>query len=142
LTFKKLSFAKKKVKALLFLRVQSGLKFSLQGLSLSGCEDETGNEQLRKSLHAAYPTLSRAYHVCSDTVGAVASAFEHGGLVIIAGTGSNTLLLNPDGTEGRCGGWGYMLGDEGSGKWKLRKNSKGENLIFTNHHFFVRILEN
>ncbi|XP_059471030.1 N-acetyl-D-glucosamine kinase [Neocloeon triangulifer] len=94
------------------------------GLSLSGCEDHEGNERLREGLHEAYPDLSRAYHVCSDTVGAVASALEHGGLVIIAGTGSNALLLNPDGSEGRCGGWGYILGDEGSGYWISHKAIK------------------
>jgi len=88
----------------------------VQGLSLSGCEDDSGNEKMRTGLLTTYPSLSKAYHVCSDTVGAVASALEHGGLVIIAGTGSNALLLNPDGSEGRCGGWGYMLGDEGSGR--------------------------
>ncbi|CAB3369440.1 Hypothetical predicted protein [Cloeon dipterum] len=94
------------------------------GLSLSGCEDDLGNAQLRDGLQEAYPNLSKVYHVCSDTVGAVATALEHGGLVIIAGTGSNTLLLNPDGSEGRCGGWGYMLGDEGSGYWISHKAIK------------------
>lgn len=90
--------------------------FSLKGLSLSGCETEETNQELVQGLRADYPNLSENYAIGSDTEGSVATTSNRGGITCIAGTGSNTLLINPDGTRVQCGGWGYLLGDEGSGK--------------------------
>jgi N-acetylglucosamine kinase-like BadF-type ATPase len=39
------------------------------------------------------------------------------GVVIIAGTGSISYGRNAAGQAARAGGWGYVLGDEGSGYW-------------------------
>ncbi|QDU20877.1 N-acetylglucosamine kinase [Urbifossiella limnaea] len=39
---------------------------------------------------------------------------EGWGLAVIAGTGSIAFTLDRDGNDGRAGGWGYLLGDEGS----------------------------
>jgi len=37
------------------------------------------------------------------------------GVALISGTGSSAYGRNADGRAKRCGGWGYLLGDEGSG---------------------------
>ncbi|MBN8503684.1 MAG: ATPase [Burkholderiales bacterium] len=39
------------------------------------------------------------------------------GALLIAGTGSIAMALWPDGRRSRVGGWGWRLGDEGSGAW-------------------------
>jgi N-acetylglucosamine kinase-like BadF-type ATPase len=43
------------------------------------------------------------------------------GVAVIAGTGSAAWGVNADGEEARAGGWGYLLGDEGSGYWLGRE---------------------
>jgi len=84
------------------------------GLSLSGCEVAETMEQLRLRMLELHPNLTSSCAVASDTVGTLLTASGAGGMVLIAGTGSNSLLVNPDGTVERCGGWGHMIGDEGS----------------------------
>src|SRR6185295_15070940 len=39
------------------------------------------------------------------------------GVVLIAGTGSIAYGRNEEGEEDRAGGWGYLIGDEGSAVW-------------------------
>lgn len=45
---------------------------------------------------------------------------EGAGVVIVAGTGSIAYGCDDDGYAARAGGWGYVLGDEGSGYWMGR----------------------
>ena len=37
------------------------------------------------------------------------------GVIVISGTGAIVYGINPDGKDARASGWGYLLGDEGSG---------------------------
>jgi glucosamine kinase len=56
--------------------------------------------------------------VVNDVVGAWATATDGGpGVAAIAGTGSNVFGVGPGGRSWRTGGWGHLLGDEGSGYW-------------------------
>src|SRR5260370_914390 len=47
----------------------------------------------------------------------VAGAQDAPGIVIVSGTGSIAYGRNANGEAARAGGWGHMIGDEGSGYW-------------------------
>lgn len=85
-------------------------------MNLSGCEEPNSNAKLAETLKELYPEASKDYTVGSDTLGSVKTGLPYGGIVLISGTGSNALLVNPDGSTYGCGGWGHMISDEGSGE--------------------------
>jgi glucosamine kinase len=61
---------------------------------------------------------SQEWIVVGDVVGAWATATAaRPGVGAISGTGSNVFGVGRDGRAWRAGGWGHLLGDEGSGYW-------------------------
>jgi N-acetylglucosamine kinase-like BadF-type ATPase len=60
---------------------------------------------------------SRVVVVNDALIALVAGARDEPGIVIIAGTGSIVYGRNAQGAAARAGGWGHMIGDEGSGYW-------------------------
>jgi N-acetylglucosamine kinase-like BadF-type ATPase len=60
---------------------------------------------------------SRVLVVNDALIALVAGARDAPGIVIIAGTGSIVYGRNLSGQAARAGGWGHMVGDEGSGYW-------------------------
>jgi glucosamine kinase len=62
--------------------------------------------------------LHESWIVVNDVVGAWATATRGGpGVGVISGTGSNVFGVAPGGKAWRAGGWGHLVGDEGSGYW-------------------------
>ena len=56
--------------------------------------------------------------VGDDTQAALLGAFGgEPGIVVLSGTGNNALGRDAQGTMARAGGYGFLLGDEGSGYW-------------------------
>lgn len=55
------------------------------------------------------------------------------GIAVIAGTGSAAWGCDTQGREARFGGWGYLLGDEGSGYW-LGREAVRHSLQRMNEH--------
>src|SRR5579871_1150633 len=60
---------------------------------------------------------TRVLVVNDALIALVAGAGDAPGIVIIAGTGSIVYGRNGAGEAARAGGWGHMIGDEGSGYW-------------------------
>ena len=74
--------------------------------------------------HAVAPhvRLAETFRAVHDAEAAHAGAFDGGpGIALIAGTGSVALGIDSNGRRVRCGGWGYLFGDEGSAFWIARE---------------------
>jgi glucosamine kinase len=83
-----------------------------------------GREQARQALWQALVSRDIAGDIVVHTDFGIAldDAFGDGpGVLLIAGTGSAAFGRSPAGTTGRCGGWGPVIGDEGSGTWIGRR---------------------
>ncbi|WP_159617546.1 N-acetylglucosamine kinase [Arthrobacter zhaoguopingii] len=65
--------------------------------------------------------LGAVIDVVHDTRLILAAGGAATGIAVIAGTGSAAWGITADGREARSGGWGYLLGDEGSGYWLTRE---------------------
>ncbi|MDP9177735.1 MAG: hypothetical protein M3O61_08650 [Gemmatimonadota bacterium] len=86
-----------------------------------------GRDEQRRDLEHELNRLGVADEVVVDSDAAIAlvDAFGEGpGIIILAGTGSIAYARGVSGEHARCGGWGPVFGDEGSGGW-LGKRALG-----------------
>jgi N-acetylglucosamine kinase-like BadF-type ATPase len=83
-------------------------------LSLAGAGRASEQDQMAK--WAESRSLATKIVVTDDCEPILAAAGEGlSKVALIAGTGSLCVGRTPDGRRARAGGWGYLLGDEGSG---------------------------
>ncbi|MEO6280746.1 BadF/BadG/BcrA/BcrD ATPase family protein [Roseateles sp.] len=83
------------------------------GLGLSG----TGVPAQLQAFVAADPGVARFSLVTDGLAGLLGAHGGRPGALLISGTGSVAEALLEDGTRRMTGGWGWQIGDEGSGAW-------------------------
>lgn len=85
-------------------------------LGIAGVGQPGGEQLIRDMLRRL--GQRQAVRVVNDALVALVAGAPSGiGIVIVAGTGSIAYGVDPEGHEARAGGWGYLLGDEGSAFW-------------------------
>ena len=86
-------------------------------LSCAGGDRETERARGEEILTRLAPPGAKLL-VTHDAIAALYAGNPTGcGVVLIAGTGSIAYGRNEEGEEDRAGGWGYLIGDEGSAVW-------------------------
>lgn len=88
----------------------------------AGAEVPAASARLRALIESQLPGCRAT--VVHDTRLVLAAAGLDAGIVLIAGTGSVAYARSADGREARRGGWGWMVGDEGSAVWVTREAAR------------------
>ena len=106
--------------------MQAGLdaaEVAAVGVGIAGAAPEHSADWLRATLADVLP---RARQVIASDV-EIALVGAHGqrlGILVLSGTGSCAYGVNAAGESLLVGGWGYLIGDEGSGWWLGRQALK------------------
>jgi N-acetylglucosamine kinase-like BadF-type ATPase len=85
-------------------------------VGMAGVDREDEGATIREIVGRISPA-SRVVVANDALIALVAGAHDAPGIVVIAGTGSIVYGRNSRGEAARAGGWGHILGDEGSGYW-------------------------
>lgn len=94
----------------------SGQDVTCAVLALAGIHTPQDQKLFRQELNYLDPPSG--FYIQNDVVAAWAAGTTcEPGIVVVSGTGSNAFGVNASGHTWRAGGWGHILGDEGSGYW-------------------------
>lgn len=86
-------------------------------LGIAGVDRDEDKALLHAMLRRLGFRHQRVEIVNDAYIALVAGAPEGSGIVLVAGTGSIAYGVDREGKTARSGGWGYLLGDEGSAFW-------------------------
>lgn len=86
------------------------------GIGIAGASAEYAQDWL----HAVVSDVLPSAHIAAasdNEIALVGALAQRQGILVLSGTGSGAFGVNAAGTALQVGGWGYLLGDEGSGYW-------------------------
>jgi glucosamine kinase len=86
------------------------------GIGIAGAVPPLAENWLREVVNAVTPQTYIVPSVDFETA-LVGAHGQRYGILVLAGTGSVAYGINEAGEKARVGGWGYLMGDEGSGYW-------------------------
>ncbi len=88
-------------------------------ISLSGASNAQMNKDYESALRLELNLPDLKIYIEGDSSFALETAYpgDQSGMLLIAGTGSVAIAKTEDGDIIKVGGWGRLLGDEGSGYW-------------------------
>lgn len=95
-----------------------GLDWTTAALGLSGVSTEEEQQAVYRYLQEFQKERGVAFDVSllhDAQIALMATLEREEGIIAISGTGSILFGLTPEGKRYRVGGWGHLLGDEGSG---------------------------
>jgi N-acetylglucosamine kinase len=98
------------------LKIAQLTQVSGVGIGIAGASYVYASEWLVSVLQPVLPNVPVV--PSSDVeIALIGGRGQENGVLILSGTGSVAVGIHPDGRRRRVGGWGYLLGDEGSGYW-------------------------
>lgn len=86
------------------------------GIGVAGASAVYAADWLREVVSAALPGVPVAASMDNE-IALVGAHGERRGVMVLAGTGSVAYGVNDAGEAAQTGGWGYLVGDDGSGYW-------------------------
>ncbi|CAH8855601.1 unnamed protein product [Trichobilharzia szidati] len=96
---------------------KSAKPLSHLGLSLSGIDTKENQNELANAIKTLRPNVAQEIHACNDSIGTYLTVCESAAIVLVCGTGSICNYIRSDLTFQRVGGYGHILGDNGSAYW-------------------------
>jgi glucosamine kinase len=98
------------------LQQVDGARVVAVGIGVAGASKQVAGDWLDQVVHAVLP-VAHVAAASDNEIALVGALGKREGLLLLAGTGSVGFGVNAAGASLQVGGWGYLLGDEGSGYW-------------------------